>query len=57
VAAFVPLMFAPGEAFEFDWDHAVVLIDGLTVMVKVARVRLCHSRMFFLRAHRPPLTP
>ena len=57
MAAFVPLMFAPGEAYGFDWDHAVVLIDGLTVMVKVARVRLCHSRMFFLRAPRPPLTP
>ena len=33
-------MFAPGEADEFGWGHGVVLIDGLTVAVKVAHVRL-----------------
>ncbi len=49
-AAFVPLSFAPGEACQFDWSHEVVLIDGVTVTVKVAHVRLCHSRMFFVRA-------
>ena len=51
VAAFVPLTFAPGEAYQFDWSHEVVLIDGVTVTVKVAHVRLCHSRMFFVRAY------
>ena len=50
-AAFVPLSFAPGAAYQFDWSHEVVLIDGVTVMVKVAHVRLCHSRMFFVRAY------
>ena len=50
-AAFVPLMFAPGEAYQFDWSHEVVLIDGVTVTVNVAHVRLCHSRMFFVRAY------
>lgn len=50
-AAFVPLTFAPGEAYQFDWSHEVVLIDGATVTVKVAHVRLCHSRMFFVRAY------
>jgi transposase len=50
-AAFVPLSFAPGEAFQFDWSHEVVLIDGVTVTVKVAHIRLCHSRMFFVRAY------
>jgi transposase len=50
-AAFVPLSFAPGEAYQFDWSHEVVLIDGVTVTVKVAHVRLCHSRMFFVRAY------
>ena len=49
-AAFVPLLFAPGEAYQFDWSHEVVLIDGVTVTMKVALVRLCHSRMFFVRA-------
>ena len=32
-------------------DEQVVLIDGVTVTVKVAHVRLCHSRMFFVRAY------
>jgi transposase len=51
VGAFVPLSFAPGEAYQFDWSHEVVLINGTTVTVKVAHVRLCHSRMLFVRAY------
>ena len=50
-AAYVPLSFAPGEAFQFDWSHEVVLLSGVTVIVKVAHVRLCHSRMLFVRAY------
>jgi transposase len=50
-AAFIPLSFAPGEAYQFDWSHEVVLINGTTVTVKVAHLRLCHSRMFFIRAY------
>src|SRR3954471_20924332 len=49
--AYVPLSFAPGEAYQFDWSHEVVLIDGVTVKIKVAHVRLCHSRMPFVRAY------
>ncbi len=49
--AYVPLSFAPGEAYQFDWSHEVVLIGGTTVTVKVAHVRLCHSRMLFVRAY------
>ena len=47
----MPLFFAPGEAFQFDWSHEVVLLSGVTVIVKVAHVRLCHSRMPFVRAY------
>ena len=50
-AAYVPLSFAPGEAYQFDWSHEVVLLSGVTVIVKVAHVRLCHSRMLFVRAY------
>jgi transposase len=49
--AYVPLSFAPGEAYQFDWSHEIVLINGVTVAVKVAHVRLCHSRMLFVRAY------
>src|SRR5271165_7099903 len=50
-AAHVPLSFAPGEAYQFDWSHEVVVMGGVTVTVKVAHVRLCHSRMMFVRAY------
>jgi len=50
-AAYVPLSFAPGEAYQFDWSHEVVLLNGVTVTVKVAHVRLCHSRMPFVCAY------
>ncbi len=49
--AYVPLAFAPGEAYQFDWSHECVVIDGVTTMAKVAHVRLCHSRMLFVRAY------
>ena len=50
-AAYVPLSFDPGEAYQFDWSHEVVLIDGVTTAVKVAHVRLSHSRMPYVRAY------
>ena len=50
-SAFVPLSFDPGEAYQFDWSHEVVVIDGATVTIKVAHIRLCHSRMLFVRAY------
>ena len=49
--AFVPLSFAPGEAYQFDWSHEVVVLRGITTPIKVAQVRLCHSRMLFVRAY------
>ena len=49
--AYVPLSFAPSEAYQFDWSHEIVRINGVTVMVKVAHVRLCYSRMLFVRAY------
>ena len=50
-AAFVPLSFSPGEAYQFDWSHEIVVLNGATVTVKVAHTRLCHSRMMFIRAY------
>jgi len=49
--AYVPLSFAPGEAYQFDWSHEIVVLNGVTTLVKVAHVRLCHSRMPFVRAY------
>jgi transposase len=49
--AYVPLTFDPGEAYQFDWSQEIVVIAGSAVTVKVAHMRLCHSRMPFLRAY------
>ena len=49
--AYVPLNFAAGEAYQFDWSHEFVVLNGVTALVKVAHVRLCHSRMLFVRAY------
>jgi len=49
--AFVPLSFAPGEAYQFDWSHEIIVLGGVTTKIKVAHVRLCHSRMPFVRAY------
>jgi transposase len=49
--AFVPLTFAPGEAYQFDWNHEIAVMDGVTTTVKFAHIRLCHSRMMLARAY------
>ena len=50
-SAYVSLSFDPGEAYQFDWSHEIVLNDGVTTTVKVAHVRLSHSRMPYVRAY------
>ena len=35
VAAYVPLNFAPGEAYQFDWSHEVVLLVAGTSRVRI----------------------
>ncbi len=49
--AYVPLTFAPGEADPFGWSHEIVVMSGVRTTLKVAHVRLCHSRMMFVRAY------
>ncbi len=49
--AYVPLYYAPGEAYQFDWSHEIVVLNGVTTTVKVAHVRLCHSRRMYVRAY------
>lgn len=50
-AAFVPLRFAPGEAFQFDWSCEYATIGGLRRRLEVAHVKLAHSRAFWLVAY------
>ena len=49
--AHVPLVFDPGEAYQFDWSQEDAVIGGKLVRLRVAHVRLCHSRMSYVRAY------
>ena len=49
--AFIPLAFAPGEAFQFDWSEDWAVIGGVRTKLQVAHFKLCHSRAFVLRAY------
>lgn len=49
--AFIPMLFQPGEAYQFDWSHEDVEIAGKPMRVKVAHMRLCASRAVYVRAY------
>ena len=49
--AFVPLSFAPGEAYQFDWSLEVVELGGVTQKIKVAHFRMSYSRKCFVVAY------
>ena len=51
VHAFVPMSFAPGEAYQFDWSHETITLAGLPLTVKAAHMKLSHSRMPFVRVY------
>ena len=43
---FVPMVFSPGEAFQFDWSEDWAAIGGEPMKLKVAQFKLAHSRTF-----------
>jgi len=48
---FVPLVFAPGEAFQFDWSEDWAVLAGERTKLQVAHTKLSHSRAFSLRGY------
>ncbi|MDE1226137.1 IS21 family transposase [Vibrio aestuarianus] len=48
---YMPLEFAPGEAFQFDWGENWAYINGHKTKLQVAHFKLSHSRAFLLRAY------
>ena len=48
---FIPLTFAPGEAFQFDWSEDWAVIAGVKTKLQVAQLKLSYSRAFILRAY------
>ena len=49
--AFVPLSFAWGEAFQFDWSEEGLVIGGVYRKLQLAHMKLCASRAFWLTAY------
>lgn len=49
---FVPLVFPPGDAFQFDWSKDWATIGGNRVKLQAAHTKLSHSRAFVVRAYR-----
>jgi transposase len=50
-AAFVPLAFELGEAFQFDWSEEGLVVGGVYRRLQVAHMKLCASRAFWLVAY------
>ena len=48
---FVPLVFQPGEAFQFDWSEDWAVLGGERTKLQVAHFKLSYSRVFILRAY------
>ena len=51
-SAFVPLQFALGEAFQFDWSEESLVIGGIHRKILAAHTKLCASRAFMICAYR-----
>ena len=49
--AFVPLHFAWGEAFQFDWSEEGIVIGGIWRKIQLAHMKLCASRAYLLAAY------
>ena len=49
--AFIPLLFPPGDAFQFDWSEDWVPLDGRATKLQIAHTKLSHSRAFIMRAY------
>ncbi len=50
-AAFIPLKFKHGDAFQFDWSTEYTFIGGVRKRVELAHTKLCASRAFWLTAY------
>ena len=49
--SFIPLYFAPAEAYQFDWSEETIELAGKTTKIKLAHFKLSYSRMFFVIAY------
>jgi hypothetical protein len=47
---FVPLVFAPGEAFQFDWSEDSAYVGGERIKLQVAHIKLSEPPRVYRRA-------
>ena len=45
---FVPLTFAPGDAFQFDWSEDSAVINGERTKLQIAQFKLCHLSLIHI---------
>ena len=50
-AAYIPLKFALGEAFQFDWSEEHLVIGGLWCKILASHLKFCASRAFVVQAY------
>jgi transposase len=50
-SAYVPLTFEWGEAYQFDWSEEGIVIGGVYRRIRLAHMKLCASRAFWLAAY------
>ena len=50
-AAYIPLKFALGEAFQFDWSEEHLVIGGVWRKILASHLKLCASRAFVVQAY------
>jgi len=48
---FVPLVFRPGETFQFDWSEDFAVLGDERTKLQVAHIKLSHSRAFLVGAY------
>ena len=48
---YIPLIFDPGEAFQFDWGEVWAYIGKTLSRLQLAVIVLCHSRHCYLRVY------
>ena len=48
---YIPLLYSPGEAFQFDWGDVLVYIGDELMTLQLAVMTLCHSRRFYARVY------
>ncbi len=47
----MPLVFQPGQAFQFDWSEDWAILGGQRTRLQVAHLKLAYSRAFIVRAY------